>query len=145
MGIIAGVNVGAGDLAKTKLLKVPFYTSLFYTVNTLMFGLGLMDSMLVPLLGTPIDKVVIVTDPICDALFCGYAVVNLCVALFVYPRGTSAEIKTQQQIFALYSFGFLPVMVQMYFAGMMGVMGVGQYVVMNSVFGGIALYNIAKL
>ena len=67
------------------------------------------------------------------------------VALFVYPRGTSAEIKTQQQIFALYSFGFLPVMVMMYFAGMMGVMGVGQYVVMNSVFGGIALYNIAKL
>ena len=36
-------------------------------------------------------------------------------------------------------------MVMMYFAGMMGVMGVGQYVVMNSVFGGIALYNIAKL
>ena len=48
--------------------------------------------VLVPMLGTPIDKVIIVTDPICDALFCGYAVVNLCVALFVYPRGTSAEI-----------------------------------------------------
>ena len=140
MGIMA-----TADHTKSTLIKMPFYTSIFYTFNTLAFGLGLMDSMLVPMLGTPIDKVIIVTDPICDALFCGYAVVNLCVALFVYPRGTSAEIKTQQQIFALYSFGFLPVMVMMYFAGMMGVAGVGQYIAMNSVFGGIALYNIAKL
>ena len=122
MGIMA-----TADHTKSTLIKMPFYTSIFYTFNTLMFGLGLADTMYVPMLGTPPDKLFIVTDPICDALFCGYAVVNLCVALFVYPRGTSAEIKTQQQIFALYSFGFLPVMV------------------MNSVFGGIALYNIAKL
>ena len=41
MGIMA-----TADHTKSTLIKMPFYTSIFYTFNTLMFGLGLMDSML---------------------------------------------------------------------------------------------------
>ena len=137
--------MSAPDHSSSALVKVPFYGCCFYTVNTLMFGLGLMDSMLGPMMGTPEDKIDIVTSPICDALFCGFAVCNLVIALFVYPATTKADIKRQQGIFALYCFGFLPVMFMMLQAGMMGVTGIGQYVVMNSIFGAIGIFNYMKL
>ena len=127
--------------------KVPAYGCFFYTFNTLAFGLGLMDAMLVPMMGTPVESLPIVTSSICDALFCGYTVVNLVIALLVYPFSfmNKETVKFQQLVACVFYFGFLPVMAKMYFAGMMGMIGVGQYVVMNSIFGGFALANYAKL
>ena len=52
MGVMAAPAVKI-----TGLLMAPFYISLFYTVNTFVFGLGLMDSMLETMLGTPAEMV----------------------------------------------------------------------------------------
>ena len=51
----------------------PFYIVCFHTVNTFVFGLGLMDSMLETMLGTPAEMVPEVTKPLMDAMFFGSA------------------------------------------------------------------------
>ena len=53
------------------MYKVPAIGAFIYTFNCALFGLGLMDSLLVIMMGTPIEKLPIVTDPITDALFLG--------------------------------------------------------------------------
>jgi len=127
--------------------KVPAFAGIFYAFNTLAFSLGLMDAMLVPLLGTPVESLPIVTSSIVDALFMGFFVVNLLIGVLVYPFSfmNQETVKFQQKMAAAFYFGFLPVMYMMFSAGMMGAMGVGQYVVMNCIFGAFALYNLSKL
>ena len=54
--------------ASSILYKIPAYGAFFYTLNCAMFGFSLMDSMMPLMLGTPSEKMPVVTDPIVDAL-----------------------------------------------------------------------------
>lgn len=60
--------------ASSILFKIPAFGALFYTFNCATFGLSLMDSMMPLMLGTTADMMPIVTNPVVDALFMGYAV-----------------------------------------------------------------------
>jgi len=135
------------SFASSFLFKVPAFGALFYAFNTLSFGLGLMDAMLVPLMGTPVESLPIVTSSIVDALFTGFFETNIVIGILTYPFSfmNQETIKFQQTMAAVFYFAFLPVMFMMLHAGMMGLMGVGQYVVMNCAFGAVALYNRAQL
>ena len=124
----------------------PFYIVCFYTVNTFVFGLGLMDSMLETMLGTPAEMVPEVTKPLMDAMFFGFGVCNVAIAALLYPVSTDkAVLKFQNLVFTLFMLGFLPVLVLFFNEGMMGVTGAGQYAVMNGLAACIGLYNYCKL
>ena len=141
MGVMAAPAVKI-----TGLLMAPFYIVLFYTVNTFVFGLGLMDSMLETMLGTPAEMVPEVTKPLMDAMFFGFGVCNVAIAALLYPVSTDkAVLKFQNLVFFLFMLGFLPVLVLFYNEGMMGVTGAGQYAVMNGLAACIGLYNYCKL
>ena len=60
--------------ATSILFKIPAFGALFYTFNCASFGLSLMDSMMPLMLGTSDELMPLVTDPVVDALFMGYAV-----------------------------------------------------------------------
>ena len=106
-----------------------------------------MDSMLPMMIGTAPEMMPIVTDPVVDALFLGYAVVNLAFALVLYPMSfmNKETIKHQQLCAAIFYLGFLIPMLLMFNAGMMGVQGVASYGVMNGALGLIALKNYMSL
>ena len=142
----AGI-VDVPPFASHFLFKVPSLGAFFYTINCALFGFSLMDAMLVLMLGTPVDKLPMVTDPIVDALFLGYSVVNIAVGMVTFPMAfmNQATVKHQQLCAAVFYIGFLPIMALMFNAGMMGVNGVGMYVVMNGLLGGIAVYNYLQL
>ena len=108
------------------MMKLPFYAMVFYTVNTFMFAVGLMDTMLVPMMGTKEEMVSVVTSPLLDGCFFGFTLCNATIAALIYPMGSTAVVKFQQLVTACFMFGFYIIMYFFYNAGMMGVPGVAQ-------------------
>lgn len=121
------------------LTEVPFYAMCFYTVNTLMFATGMMDSMLVPMMGTSEAALPTVQGPIVKSMFFGFTVCNAAIAALL-----SSGEKYTQLVAACFMFGFAGPMAAMFKSGMMGVPGLLQYGVMNAIFGSIALTNYLK-
>ena len=76
--------------ASSILFKIPAFGALFYTFNCATFGLSMMDSMMPLMLGTSADRMPIVTDPVVDALFMGYAV-RCCSSQTQVPARTSTS------------------------------------------------------
>ena len=116
--------------------EVPFYAMCFYTVNTLMFATGMMDSMMVSMMGTSEAALPIVQGPIVKAMFFGFTVCNAAIAALL-----STGDKFTQLVAACFMFGFAFPMALMFKSGMMGTPGLLQYGVMNTIFGSIALKN----
>ena len=110
------------------MMKIPFYAMVFYTFNTLAFATGIMDSMLVPMMGTKPEVLDIVTGPILDGVFIGFTLCNAVIAALIYPMGDKATVKFQQLVTACFMFGFYVVMYFFYVSGMLGMMGIGQCV-----------------
>ena len=108
------------------MMKIPFYAMVFYTFNTLAFAAGLMDSMLVPMMGTKAEVVDIVTGPILDGVFVGFTLCNGVIAALIYPMGDKATVKFQQLVTACFMFGFYAVMYFFYSSGMLGIQGIAQ-------------------
>lgn len=92
MGIMDTPSFAAGFI-----FKVPFYALIFYAFNTLTFGLSMMDSMLGPLMGVTDEMMPIVTGPVPDAMFCGYSVVNVVLAGFMYPYSFLPQVAVKGQ------------------------------------------------
>jgi len=137
----------APSFASGIMFKLPFFALCFYTFNTATFGFSMMDAMLVPLMGVKVEMLPIVTGPVVDAMFLGYSVVNIVVAAFIYPYSflTQETVKYQQLIGALFFFGFLPIMFLFLKVGLLGMMGVVPYGLMNTAFGVICLMNYNAL
>jgi len=133
--------------ASSILYKIPAYGAFFYTLNCAMFGFSLMDSMMPLMLGTPSEKMPVVTDPIVDALFLGYSIVNVALGMLIYPMAfmNQQTVKHQQLGAAVFYIGFLPVMFLMLQGGMMGMQGVAMYVVMNGGLGAVSVINYMAL
>lgn len=129
------------------MFKIPFFVSVFYTFNTLTFGLSMMDSMLGPFMGVSDEMMPIVTGPVPDAMFLGYSVVNLIIAGYMYPYSFLPQqaVKGQQLLAAAFFIGFLPIMFIFFKVGLLGLMGFAPYFVMNCIFGIIALINYNAL
>ena len=107
---------------------------------TFAFFAGAMDSMLVPMMGTSEAALPTVSGPICKAMFLGFTICNAAITALLYPSG-----KYEQLVAACFMFGFYIPMFAMYKSGMMGVPGCAQYGIMNTIFGGIAVYNYLKM
>ena len=135
------------SFASGVMFKIPFYALIFYTFNTLTFGLSLMDSVLGPMMGVTEEMMPIVTGSVPDAMFLGYSVVNLVLAGFMYPYSFLPQeaVKGQQLLAALFFIGFLPIMFVFFNVGLLGLMGIVPYAVMNTALGVVALLNYQAL
>jgi len=131
----------------TLMQKIPSYAMIFYTINTLAFSAGAMDSMLQMMMGTTDAALPIVMSPQMDAMFVGFGLCNAVIAALIYPQSFASKetVKFQQTVAAVFMFAFFAVMACMYNTGIMGVSGAAQYGVMNAIFGGIALNNVKNL
>ena len=109
---------------------------IFYTFNTLAFATGMMDSMMVSMMGTTPEALPIAQGPIVKAMFFGFTVCNAVIAALL-----SSGEKFTQLVAACFFFGFALPMTMMFKSGILGVPGALQYGVMNGIFGSIAAYN----
>merc|ERR1711865_732499 len=105
-----------------------------YTINTLAFSAGAMDSMLQMMMGTTDAALPIVMSPQMDAMFVGFGLCNAVIAALIYPQSFASKetVKFQQTVAAVFMFAFFAVMACMYNTGIMGVSGAAQYGVMNA-------------
>eukprot|EP00964_Phaeocystis_antarctica_P002275 scaffold1181_cov63-Phaeocystis_antarctica.AAC.3 len=67
----------------TLMQKIPSYAMIFYTINTLAFSAGAMDSMLQMMMGTTDAALPIVMSPQMDAMFVGFGLCNAVIAALI--------------------------------------------------------------
>merc|ERR1711865_1067979 len=118
--VLSSFNMGliSPPIEYTLMQKIPSYAMIFYTINTLAFSAGAMDSMLQMMMGTTDAALPIVMSPQMDAV----------IAALIYPQSFASKetVKFQQTVAAVFMFAFFAVMACMYNTGIMGVSGAAQ-------------------
>jgi hypothetical protein len=131
----------------TTIQKVPAYAVGFYAFNTACLALGLLDSLLIPLFGTSEDMVGTMTSDPIHYMFFFVSLLQTSSAFLVYPYEflPKEAVKGQQLIYAILIVTFYPLLYLFFAKGMIGIPGLAQYGLMNTVLAGIAFNNYSKL